>query len=32
MPKIPRDISGRKMARLLKMYGYNIVREKREAT
>ncbi len=28
MPKIPRDISGREMAKLIKIYGYNIVKEK----
>ena len=27
MPKIPRDISGRELARLLKRYGYEINRE-----
>jgi predicted RNA binding protein YcfA (HicA-like mRNA interferase family) len=27
MPKIPRDISGRELARLLDKYGYKIVRE-----
>jgi predicted RNA binding protein YcfA (HicA-like mRNA interferase family) len=27
MPKIPRDISGRELVRLLKKYGYKIVRE-----
>jgi predicted RNA binding protein YcfA (HicA-like mRNA interferase family) len=28
MPKIPRDISGRGMAKLIKIYGYNIVKER----
>ncbi len=28
MPKIPRDVSGREMAKRLKVYGYNIVKEK----
>ena len=28
MPKIPRDVSGREMAKLLKIYGYNIIKEK----
>ena len=27
MPKIPRDISGRKLAKLLEKYGYKIIRE-----
>jgi predicted RNA binding protein YcfA (HicA-like mRNA interferase family) len=27
MPKIPRDISGRELIKLLKKYGYKIVRE-----
>jgi len=27
MPRIPRDISGRELARLLKKYGYEITRE-----
>mgnify|MGYP001557971124 CR=1 FL=1 len=27
MPRIPRDISGRKLAKLLKKYDYKIVRE-----
>ncbi len=28
MPKIPRDVSGREMVKLLQMCGYNIVKEK----
>ncbi len=28
MTKIPRDVSGREMAKLLKIYGYNIIKEK----
>lgn len=28
MPKIQRDVSGREMAKLLKIYGYNIIKEK----
>jgi len=27
VPKIPRDISGRKLAKLLEKYGYKIIRE-----
>jgi predicted RNA binding protein YcfA (HicA-like mRNA interferase family) len=27
VPKIPRDISGRKLAKLLEKYGYQIIRE-----
>ncbi|MFH1542712.1 MAG: type II toxin-antitoxin system HicA family toxin [bacterium] len=27
MPKLPRDISGRELARLLKKYGYQVSRE-----
>jgi predicted RNA binding protein YcfA (HicA-like mRNA interferase family) len=27
VPKIPRDISGRKLAKLLEKYGYEIIRE-----
>ena len=27
MPKIPRDISGRRLAKLLEKYGYKIIRE-----
>ena len=27
MPKIPRDISGRKLAKLLEKYGYQVTRE-----